>query len=89
MDVNQDCYFDTLGFLGGGSTISFTSGLPITINSFLFTNATPTNPIHFQSDIAGTAATLSQPSGIVCIENIFMQDIHTAGGAQFFAARSR
>lgn len=76
---------DSLVINTGCKNLILKNGCNTSVNSYFQINTTSGNNTKVNSDVPGTAATLTKNSGTLCFNNLDIQDINAAGGAQFYA----
>lgn len=78
--------FDTLS-LAPGRSYKFYSNTTQTIkpNGLLDAMGTPGFPVELLSNTPGSTVFISKASGVVCLDYLFLKDIHAKGGATFYA----
>lgn len=84
--VNNNTFVH-LNFSPGHTYIFFSNKIQ-TINGTLNATGTVSSPIRIRSSNPGIAATISKPSGSVCLDYVRISDISATGGAFFNAGLS-
>ena len=81
--------FNTIAAVGGlGITIKFTNATTTTITDLSVDSTSLSNPVHLNSSSAGSAFTLTKPSGTITVRDVEIKDSTATGGATFRAYNS-
>ncbi|NLJ07594.1 MAG: choice-of-anchor D domain-containing protein, partial [Sphingobacteriales bacterium] len=85
--IYQNNNYNSLSFSGVGTRVYLGAGKTQTVGNFLALGS-GSYPVFLQSTNTGTQAIISQASGQVCLDFIWLKDIMATGGASFNAGVS-